>query len=81
MGKLYEVRLLLVPGFNDDPATIERTASWLSGTAPTTRIKLIGFRSHGTLPPAAEWPDEHRAVLDAAGDIFSAHGFADVLIV
>jgi pyruvate-formate lyase-activating enzyme len=46
-GKLYEVRLLLVPGLNDDDETLRATAAWLRGIDPATRIRVIGFRPHG----------------------------------
>jgi pyruvate formate lyase activating enzyme len=73
-GKLYEVRLLLVPGINDDPATLESTVRWLLGVDPAMRIKLIGFRQHGVRAEAREWPEatpeqfaEYRAQLTELG--------------
>lgn len=45
--RLHEVRLLLVPGVNDDPDMLQATAAWLASTCPDTRLKLIGFRPHG----------------------------------
>ena len=61
-GKLYEVRLLLVPGVNDDPATLDRTARWLLGVDPALRVKVIGFRRHGVRASARQWPEagQHR---------------------
>jgi pyruvate formate lyase activating enzyme len=56
-GKLYEVRLLLVPGINDDPATLESTVRWLLGVDPAMRIKVIGFRQHGVRAEAKGWPE------------------------
>ena len=50
LGLLYEVRLLIVAGVNDDPGLIGRTAEWLAGVDPAMRIKLIGFRAHGVRP-------------------------------
>ncbi len=50
MEKLYEVRLLLVAGVNDNPNLLRRTAEWLAALDPRMRIKLIGFRSHGVRP-------------------------------
>ncbi len=61
-GKLYEVRLLLVPGVNDDPATLDRTARWLLDVDPAVRVKVIGFRRHGVRASARHWPEagQHR---------------------
>ncbi|MEQ1873862.1 MAG: YjjW family glycine radical enzyme activase [Ilumatobacteraceae bacterium] len=50
LGLLYEVRLLLLAGVNDDPALLARTAEWLADVDPEMRVKVIGFRSHGTRP-------------------------------
>lgn len=68
-GKLYEVRLLLLRGWNDDPALLRRTARWLAAVDPAMRVKVIGFRHHGTRPhdpplgePTAD--DLHRAAAE-----------------
>ncbi len=54
LGKLHEVRLLLIPGVNDDPDLLRRTADWLADVDPLMRLKLIGFRSHGVRPNGRE---------------------------
>ncbi len=68
MGKLYEVRLLLLAGVNDDPALLRRTGEWLAAIDPQMRLKLIGFRAHGARPhdpPLVEpTPDQREAVAD-----------------
>lgn len=73
-GKLHEVRLLLVPGVNDDPETLRTTAAWLLDVDPDIRIKVLGFRSHGVRARARQWPEagpvhleRYRAELAAAG--------------
>ena len=50
LGLLYEVRLLIVAGVNDDPALLHRTGEWLAAIDPTMRVKVIGFRAHGARP-------------------------------
>jgi pyruvate-formate lyase-activating enzyme len=47
---LYEVRLLVVAGLNDDLELLRRTAEWLATVDPYMRVKLIGFRAHGARP-------------------------------
>ena len=79
--RLHEVRLLLVPSLNDDRDTIERTADWLVARAPGVRVKIIGFRTHGTLPPAACWTDEPIERVEDAASVFVDRGFLDVVIV
>jgi len=73
-ARLYEVRLLLVPGINDSVEQLQRTADWLLSVDPALRVKAIGFRRHGARAAAQQWPeptDEHRqrwqAVLEGAG--------------
>lgn len=56
-GKLNEVRLLLVPGVNDSPDQLERTAEWLLGVDPDMRVKVIGFRPHGVRAAARQWSE------------------------
>ena len=53
--KLYEVRLLLVPGVNDSRDQLERTAQWLLDVDPNMRVKVIGFRPHGVRAAARQW--------------------------
>lgn len=72
--KLYEVRLLLVPGINDSTEQLMATAEWLLSVDPAMRIKVIAFRRHGARASAQAWPeatDEQRAawedVLQHAG--------------
>ncbi len=68
LDKLYEVRLLLLPGVNDDPDLLRCTADWLADLDPQMRLKLIGFRPHGVRPnerelvqPTAEHMSRYRA--------------------
>jgi pyruvate formate lyase activating enzyme len=56
-GKLYEVRLLLVPGINDSDGRLRRTADWLLSVDPAMRIKVIGFHRHGVRASARHWPE------------------------
>lgn len=50
LGMLYEVRLLMLAGVNDDPALLRRTGEWLAAIDPQMRLKVIGFRAHGARP-------------------------------
>jgi pyruvate formate lyase activating enzyme len=60
-GRLYEVRLLLVAGQNDDPDMLARTGAWLGEIDPDLRVIVIGYRPHGVrrgpLPLRAPGPD------------------------
>lgn len=50
IGRLHEVRLLMLAGVNDDPELLRRSASWLAEVDPAMRVKVIGFRPHGARP-------------------------------
>ena len=57
IGKLYEVRLLLVPGHNDSDKVLIDTAVWLRSVNPQMRIKINAFKTHGVRALAREWPE------------------------
>ncbi|HEX2705884.1 MAG TPA: hypothetical protein VHM65_09000, partial [Candidatus Lustribacter sp.] len=75
LGRLYEVRLLILPGLNDGDALLERTAAWLADIDPHMRLKVIGLRRHGVRPspvtlrePAAGERSHYRDVVAQVGD-------------
>ncbi len=76
LGLLYETRLLLLAGVNDDDRLIMRTAEWLAAVDPTMRVKLIGFRGHGARPhtPVLVEPT-HEVLLHAADLMWSVAPF------
>ncbi len=74
LGLLHEVRLLLVPGVNDADEDLDRTAHWLLSLDPGIRVRVNGFRHHGTRVVARDLlavtdadRERYRAVLTAAG--------------
>ena len=76
-GLLHEVRLLLVPGMNDDDATLKDTAGWLLEVDPAIRVRLIGMRRRGTrscaqdlLEPTSADLRHYREVLAGCGARF-----------
>jgi YjjW family glycine radical enzyme activase len=79
--KLAEVRLLIVPGYNDGPDAARHTAAWLAGIDPDVRVKIIGYRAHGVRLDAAHIPDADPSCLAVIAEIFSDHGFANLTVV
>ena len=57
IGKLFEVRLLLVPGHNDSDDELIKTAVWLKGVNPDMKIKINAFKQHGVRATARDWPE------------------------
>ncbi len=81
LGKLYEVRLLLLAGVNDDPALLRRTGEWLAAIDPHLRLKLIGFRAHDARPhdpPLLEPTFEQR---EAAADVLAAIARFEICVI
>ena len=79
--RLYEVRLLVVPGRNDDPSVVERTARWLHNVDPSLRVKLIGFRQHGVRPQFFDIPETTPEQLSDLADVIRSVGIEDLLVV
>lgn len=78
--RLWEVRLLVIPGKNDDPVEIERTAAWLHDVDPTMRIKLVGFRNPGVRSQFASLPSASREQIAGLADIIRAVGFEELVV-
>ena len=79
LDRLYEVRVLLVPGINDTYAQLRRTARWLLRVDPAMRVKVIGFRQHGTRRIAAAFADMTPEQGDHARSVLEDHGLRDVV--
>jgi len=77
----YEVRLLIVPGYNDDPELLARTARWLSEVDPHLRVVVIGFRSHGVRPHEPALHEQSAAQLAERAAIVARSGALDVVVV
>lgn len=76
IGRLHEVRLLLVAGYNDEPALIRQTGRWLARIEPSMRVKVIGMRAHGIRPhepplqgPTPEALAESAAILRSIAEL------------
>ena len=80
-GLLYEVRLLLVPGVNDDPDLLDRTARWLAEVDPTMRVQLTGFRNHGVRAHEPPLVDATHEALEAHAARFRAVAPFDLCVV
>jgi pyruvate-formate lyase-activating enzyme len=52
-GKLHEVRLLPIPGVNDDEDTLRATNAWLAENAPGVPVVINRYCDHGVRPAMA----------------------------
>ncbi len=81
LGLLYEVRLLLLAGVNDDAELLRRTARWLAEVDATMRVKVIGFRSHGARPQVPPLVEPTPEALLAAAHLFGEVAPFDICVV
>ena len=80
-GKLAEVRLLLLPGMNDAPDQLSRTATWLCELDPHLPVKVIGFRRHGARPVAQAVPEPGPERMAGYADLLRAGGLSRLTVV
>ena len=71
----------MVPGVNDDPALIDRTARWLADIDPTMRVKLIGFRAHGVRPATRRLVEPTPEQMRSYEDVFRTRGLFSLCVV
>jgi len=81
LGKLHEVRLLLVPGRNDSVDQLSATAGWLMDRDPAMRIKVIAFRRHGVRASARDWPEASEPTRDGWRSVLTRAGVRDLVVV
>jgi YjjW family glycine radical enzyme activase len=77
-GKLYEIRLLLVPGLTDTPAETEALLAFVRSLAAPVRIRLNAFQHHGVRGAARDWPKMTKPGLQAVAAKLRAAGIAEV---
>ncbi len=81
LGLLYEVRLLVLAGLNDDHDLMHRTAQWLAAVDPHMRVKLIAFRGHGARPHDPPLVEPSTDAMESVADLFRDIAQLDVHIV
>lgn len=77
-GKLYAVQQVIVPGFTDSEESIFQTASVLANIGSDIRLKLLRFRSYGTIGEAQSWDSPSEERLDLLVSLAKLFGFTDV---
>ena len=80
-NKLMELRLLIVPGYNDGLTTAHQAASWLRSIDPDMKIKIIGYRPHGVRLEASHIPEADVSAMADIGKVFTEHGFENLMVV
>jgi len=79
--RLAEVRLLLVPGYNDSYPQLARTADWLAELDPAVRVVVMAFRRHGVRSGFADTPEAGPEELERARSALHAAGLSHIVTV
>ena len=81
ISRLSEVRLLIMPGYNDDDTSIKDTVAWMRSVDPNMRIVVIGFRNHGVRPGLEYLTEASPESTERIGELIREAGFTDVVVV
>ncbi|MEZ9820604.1 YjjW family glycine radical enzyme activase [Shewanella sp. 10N.286.45.A1] len=79
-GKLYEVRLLHIPGITDFDTEITAVASHLKTLPKKVRIKLNAFQHHGVTGAALNWPTCSEAQIKQLATELTQHGVINIVL-
>jgi pyruvate formate lyase activating enzyme len=80
LERLAEVRLLIIPGVNDDDDQLAGTARWLTALEPVPRVVVQGFRREGTRDAARSFREATTADLEAVASTLIAYGLPALCI-
>ncbi len=80
LGKLYEIRTVIVPDVVDNLKTVELGSQLITGY-PNVRYKLIKFRHYGVRTPFLKIPEPSDEMMEALGQAAKNMGVKEVLIV
>jgi pyruvate formate lyase activating enzyme len=80
LGLLHEVRLLLLPGLNDDDAVLKATAEWLNQAAPGVRVVVNPFRHEGTRACARDLAEPRPEDLDRYARVLTQAGLTRLVV-
>jgi pyruvate formate lyase activating enzyme len=80
LDRLTEVRLLIIPGVNDEPGQLAATARWLAKLDPVPPVAVQGFRREGTRPVAQSFHEATSAEIATAAATLVHNGLADARV-
>ena len=75
LDRLAEVRLLIVPGVNDEPDQLMATSRWLGELDPIPPVTVQGFRREGTRPVARWFREATTSDLTSVASTLISLGF------
>ncbi len=78
VGKLTEVRLLVVAGVTDTDEELAGWAGFVADAAPDVPVRLMAFRHDGTRAPARQWPETSAETIERVRAHLTALGLTGV---
>lgn len=76
--KLYEVRVVVAPGYSDSLENALATARFITGIDPAIRLRFLRFRPHGTRGVVTDWESPPDELMDRLVDAARAEGVVNV---
>lgn len=80
VGKLHELRLLLVPGQNDTAQEAQAAVDFIGALDPNITIKLNAFQHHGVLGAGLNWPSMDCDGIEAFANRLQKGGLQNIIV-
>jgi pyruvate formate lyase activating enzyme len=77
--KLHEIRLLVIPGVNDDAAVLERYAAFVRSVDRGMRVRVMAYRHHGVRASGLVWREATPADTDRVEELLRGEGLTGVI--
>jgi pyruvate formate lyase activating enzyme len=78
LGRLHEVRLLVIEGLTDSDTELQAYAAFLRSVDPALPLRLLAYRHDGVRAKGRRWPETSRFVVEQVAERLRSHGLLDV---
>lgn len=78
LGRLTEVRLLIIEGLTDSPAELTAYAAFVRSLDPALPVRLMAYRHHGVREKGRRWPETSAVTVEEVAEALRGHGLTDV---
>ena len=79
LGKLHEVRLLVIEGLTDVADELAAYAAFVRSVDAGVRVRLMAYRHHGVRPQGRQWPETSPATMTRVEATLRDAGLAGVV--
>jgi pyruvate formate lyase activating enzyme len=80
VGRLHEVRLLVIEGLTDSDGELEAYAAFLGSLDPEVRLRLLAFRHHGVREHGRSWPETAPGTMHRVAGTLAGLGLGNVVL-